>query len=73
MENPWLTKNFKRIYLNGERGNNMTNNMQDEKCLFGKAIALYGRKKKPPKICLCNVHGFYGRGMGRVTYVKKVL
>lgn len=50
----------------------MASNMQDEKCLFGEVIALYGRKK-PPKICLCNVHGFYGRGMGRVTYVKKVL
>lgn len=41
MENPWLTKNFKRIYLNGEKGNNMANNMQDENYLFGKAIALY--------------------------------
>lgn len=40
--------------------------MQDEKCLLGKAIALYREGKKPPKICLCNVHVFlwkkYGQG-----------
>lgn len=52
MKNPWLTKNFKRIYLNGERGNNMANNMQDEKYLFGKAIALYQEKENPQNMPL---------------------